>query len=580
MYLHLQTNYKKYSRMKQYYKIACGLVLLLLLTLQSQAQVSLKIDLLSDGETYQVSLLAEEDWDGSKGLTATAQVTLVVPTGGFDLSNLESVTGTWLNNANIMSPTENSSFDYYNIGLASLGTQAIPYVKDQEVVLFRFQNGGECMGPVALMEDNDPFKVPNSLSANVGNQLTTLGSGNINAWKGNYGGAANCAIPSEATEGEVTFIIDLLDDGETYQVAMEPKQDWNGVHGLTSTAQITLTVPSGGFELVDLYSVNGSWSSNATILSPSDNANIDYINVGLVSLGTDAIGYAKNEPTVLFTFKNGGACTGPVRLMEDNDPFAVPNSMNVNVGNQITTLGSGNINAWSKNKGVGDPICDDCDKTEFVATCTAPIEPVVICVEFCDDSKEITQVTSSFDCSLTVLDDKCVRYTPLPGFETVGLDYLEIQGCDASGNCETVQAEVKVSSDCGNGSTNGGVTETNQIAEAERLDPNYSAAQWTEFLDVLFLPTVITPNGDGVNDGLTINNLDVLPANYTVALTVYDRTGREVFNEDTFNGNTGWNGKLASGTKGVGEGTYFYKFTINNGVNDLYTTFKYLEVRH
>jgi len=569
----------KIFQMKNYYKIACGLMVLLLLTFQSQAQISLSINLQEDGETYEVALTPDTDWNNAEALTATAQVTLVVPTGGFELTDLTSLHGTWLNNATVESPTENPDFTYLNIGLASLGTDAIPYQKDNSVTLFTFKNSGECVGSIALMENNDPFKAPNSVSANVGNQLTTLGSGNINAWTGNIGPAANCALPSAVTtDGEVTFVIDLLEDGETYQVSLESSQTWNGVHALTATAQITLVVPTGGFELVDLYSINGSWINNATILTPSENNTHDYINVGLSSLGTDAISYNTEDATVLFTFKNGGACTGDIELMESNDPFITPNSVSANVGNQITTLGSGNKNAWVNNRGIGTAACEECQVTEFVATCTTPIEPVVICVEFCDPSKAITNVTSTFDCSLTIVDDKCVRYTPTPGFETIGTDYLNIESCDEAGNCEIVEAEVNVSENC-NGANNDVENDIEEVINAERLGAAYTLEAWDDFLNTLAIPTVITPNGDGINDILTITGLELLPTDFTTNLTVYSTKGQQIYTTNNLSVDNMWNGKLMNAQKDVSEGTYFYRLTVKNGQDELYNHIQFVELR-
>ncbi len=565
--------------MKNYYKIACGLVVLLLVAFQTQAQISLSINLQEDGETYEVALTPDTDWNDAEALTATAQVTLVVPTGGFELTDLNSIHGTWLNNATVESPAENPDFTYLNIGLASLGTDAIPYQKDNSVTLFTFKNGGECVGSIALMEENDPFKAPNSVSANVGNQLTTLGSGNVNAWTGNIGPAANCALPTTATtEGEITFVLEALEDGETFQVSLESSQNWNGVHALTATAQVTLVVPTGGFELVDLYSINGAWINNATITGPSENDGFDYINVGLSSLGTDAIPYSKEEPTVLFTFKNGGACTGDIELMEANDPFMAPNSVSANVGNQITTLGSGNHNAWTNNKGVGNANCEECQATEFVATCTAPIEPVVICVEFCDASKAITNVTSTFDCSLTIIDEKCVRYTPTPGFENVGTDYLNIESCDEAGNCEIVEAEVTVSTNC-NGTDDDVENNIEDAITQERLGAAYTLEAWNEFMNNLAVPNVITPNGDGINDILTISGLELLPTDYTAVLTVYSTQGQQIYTTNNLSADNMWNGKLMNAQKDVAEGTYFYRLTVKNGQDELYNHIQFVELR-
>lgn len=167
-------------------KKVTGLTILLLFAFFNlNAQVQYKIELLPDNVTYQVSLIPSVDWDGADAITSTAQITLLVPTGGFQLENLESVNGQWENNATVKTPSENPEFDYLSVGLVALGTSDIAYEAGKETVLFTFVNEGNCTGNVTLMENGDPFFAPNSVNVNVGNQLTTFGSGNVNAWVGN-----------------------------------------------------------------------------------------------------------------------------------------------------------------------------------------------------------------------------------------------------------------------------------------------------------------------------------------------------------------------------------------------------------
>jgi len=195
-----------------------------------KAQVEFAVDMMPDSLTYQVSLRPTTTWAGADGLTATAQVTLMVPTGGFTPSNLVDMNGVWSLNAPFVAPAENPSFDYVTIGLSSLGTSDITYTSGVEEPLFTFQNTGTCTGPVELMEADDPF-IGNTLNANVGNQITTFGSGNTNAWTSNYNiGNSNCLrvimidtidlslskvvdVTTAAIADEVTYTITVYNDG-------------------------------------------------------------------------------------------------------------------------------------------------------------------------------------------------------------------------------------------------------------------------------------------------------------------------------------------------------------------------------
>jgi len=172
-----------------------SLLIAMMVGVTAVAQVEYKVEM-ADDSTYQLVLRPLVDWEGPKAMTASAQITMLVPTGGFRLENLQNVTGIWTNNSNIVAPKESPEFDYITVGLTSLATRAIVYKTGEEVVLFSFENGGTCTGAIELMKTDDPFLPPNSHNTNVGNQITTLGSGNINAWNGPYEmGSANCEEP-------------------------------------------------------------------------------------------------------------------------------------------------------------------------------------------------------------------------------------------------------------------------------------------------------------------------------------------------------------------------------------------------
>lgn len=67
----------------------------------------------------------------------------------------------------------------------------------------------------------------------------------------------------------------------------------------------------------------------------------------------------------------------------------------------------------------------------------------------------------------------------------------------------------------------------------------------------LFIPNVITPNGDGSNDFFVIEDLDKYPLN---ELVIYNRYGREVFSQVGYE--NGWNGNDLSA------GVYFYRLVL------------------
>ncbi len=73
-----------------------------------------------------------------------------------------------------------------------------------------------------------------------------------------------------------------------------------------------------------------------------------------------------------------------------------------------------------------------------------------------------------------------------------------------------------------------------------------------EFKHPLFIPNIITPNGDGKNDVFIIRNIHLYPGS---ALTIYDRWGKKVYFQSDYGG--GW------GAEGLSAGVYYYTLAVN-----------------
>ncbi len=116
-------------------------------------------------------------------------------------------------------------------------------------------------------------------------------------------------------------------------------------------------------------------------------------------------------------------------------------------------------------------LCDEATVTiticsDSIFLCTEPLTPLVICPQFCDldmEEIEITTVHTTYDCSL-LIDGNCVQYTALPLF--VGLETIEIVGCNPSGVCDTTYVVVQVT-DCqeGDGSIEEVITDIETLEE-------------------------------------------------------------------------------------------------------------------
>lgn len=159
------------------------------------SQVEFKIQRMANSEYYSISAIPQVTWDGAKSLVSTAQVTIKVPTGGFEVEAIQNLhtTARWRENGRCNAPKEDPEFDYIYFGLLDIGTAGLKFEKDKEVVLFAIKAAGRCTGNVALVDNKtDKFMGLNSMRVNIGNQMTVLGAGG-DAWVGNRdGGVADC----------------------------------------------------------------------------------------------------------------------------------------------------------------------------------------------------------------------------------------------------------------------------------------------------------------------------------------------------------------------------------------------------
>jgi hypothetical protein len=161
-------------------------------------------------------------------------------------------------------------------------------------------------------------------------------------------------------EAQVEFKIQRMTNSEYYTVSAIPQVDYPAPTNMLSTAQVTIKVPSGGFEIAEMQNLyaTGQWRINGRCNTPSEGANYDYIYFGLENMGTKAYSFKKGQETVLFSFRAGGHCTGEVSLMDNQvDFFRAPNSMHVNVGNQMTILGAGGDAYVGNRDGVSTAEC-------------------------------------------------------------------------------------------------------------------------------------------------------------------------------------------------------------------------------
>jgi Secretion system C-terminal sorting domain len=156
------------------------------------------------------------------------------------------------------------------------------------------------------------------------------------------------SLLSQAAIAQVSYKLSLMGDKKTYLVSMVSEKTWKYPQNLTSTAQVTIKVPSDRAftPIVSSADNNVLWRANSILEKPSNDPAHTYISFGLESIGTAKIDYIEGVEIPLFTFtsKEKG-CSGIVALLNNTkDVLIGEEANNNNIGNQITVLGGkGNV---------------------------------------------------------------------------------------------------------------------------------------------------------------------------------------------------------------------------------------------
>lgn len=304
------------------------------------AQVGLKLQLGADGHTYTAFARSQTDLlPPLDNIIHSAQVAITVPTGSFELQDLQSLNGQWQLTSLIQHPIENPSVDYALFSLAA-ATDALIFQAGQAVSLFSFKNKNGCTGALEIMHPtNDPFLPPNSLNLPISSEFRIQGLGADNAVAGVFdvGSAdcfrsANCLIVSE---------LELLPNN-FYQISIHADPAFIAPANL-EMLQVAVRVPTNFFQIHDLTNLlpsQFSFGNTTRFDGPAEDHDHDYIQFRLNANG----GGLNLQPGVkipLLQFANGGSCQGDsIYLLKKDDPFLPPNSQSASIGQYVKFFGS------------------------------------------------------------------------------------------------------------------------------------------------------------------------------------------------------------------------------------------------
>lgn len=252
--------------------------------------------------TYRVYMTSSTALTGNNARIASAQVTIRVPhfptvPNRFTFNSLtgRDVDGSpmiWTSGSGrVDGPMSTSSagnpavalpYDYISFGnVFSTSGVMFDIPANTELELFSFRRTSPCTGEVTLFDNaNDPFRTPNSVGTNPGNQMTLQAYGQTNTYFNNFLTTANCQTgtpdlamgisgPSTVTAGAAT----------TYLMSVSNV----GAVATSGVMSVTTLLPPG---LAYGGSIGGGWGCTSSTLS---NGNVQVICTSSAAIAANSV---------------------------------------------------------------------------------------------------------------------------------------------------------------------------------------------------------------------------------------------------------------------------------------------------
>ncbi|PRY27030.1 gliding motility-associated-like protein [Spirosoma oryzae] len=466
--------------------------------LSASAQVSLRLVLHADGQTYAVYMRSAVDYTGRSALISTTQVTLAVPHGlaaeRFEITDLTSPIPnmTWRQADRVDAPPENPDRDYLFFSFINNNSPTVLFniPAGQDILLFQFKRKGPCSVQAQLIDNGtDEFRTPNSKGINTGNSVSILGAGgNVYAGNINQGPTVQIHAAADSVCGKQSLELQAELTNPTPAVTYRYQwfADEQPISPVLDTPVFTYFVPGSATG----YQVRIRVKVTTTGTLPCD---------GQLATATKSV-FVKAVPTAKLTY-TGETCTPlPVTLSAQSIAKAsytwMLNNQAVTTGPQpsfVATVGGTysvavTVNGCSASSDLLRLI--NVSKAERTSVRIGTVGPLVAgqSVRLAPQISNATSFTwSPADqlSSTTVADPVITAQLPMSYTLTVQSD----QGCVAS---DTVTLIV---------------------------------------VPTLFIPTAFTPNGDGVNDTWVIQNISY---HQPCRLQVVNRWGDIVYDQSPY----------------------------------------------
>ncbi|MEZ4912474.1 MAG: Ig-like domain-containing protein [Chitinophagales bacterium] len=256
------------------------------------------------------------------------------------------------------------------------------------------------------------------------------------------------------TNGETTYINVLQNDlGENIQLSGIIQYPNVGTAQIVSNTTISYIAPLGFTGQVELqYTITSLCETSATAtvyitVTSAVNANNDLaILCDGNSIAINVLANDEGEGIYVSSI-SGNTDFGSIIIDENFNLIYVPNG-NFNGSDEFTYNVSDPYG--NTDQAIVNILCNEVNSpplTDTIEVCTQPVTPVVFCFDLEDpdgDNVMITEGHTTYHCSLVILNDSCVRYTPLPGLTGIDTVFLEVCDTHIPTACNEVVAIVNI----------------------------------------------------------------------------------------------------------------------------------------
>ena len=189
------------------------IILLTAFTFRMNAQVQFNLNLLSDEETFLISILPEQTMSAPLNRVSNLQVVIKTELGlNLDAVQLESMVPgiDWVNSAFLDNPNAEEPYTLNVFSMAQSSSNAVQITENIETPLFTLKKpGGGCLGELSLIDNNDSsvaFARQNKLNCT---QSFTVLATRGNAFNGVGNAVADCTEEQSTSTTKVTNGVNL-----------------------------------------------------------------------------------------------------------------------------------------------------------------------------------------------------------------------------------------------------------------------------------------------------------------------------------------------------------------------------------